>query len=428
MNRAFSRSSGFVPSRALLASGLLTIQAFAFQAAVADDWSYYQHDAAHTGASTANLDPTALSLAWSAPAGYSLPIVSGNTVFASQTSGGGIYAPNNVTSFALSNGAINWSNSIGSIVPSPPAVGGGFVVYHGVDISTLPPWHEALYVLNELTGVLLYSVPVPSSFIQTMPTLVPYAPGVTLAFIANNGSVSAVLLGPISGSILWTQNVDGGTSMPTVVGNSIVVAGYAFDQLTGAANHFYGGPTGGGGITAAYDSTRSQFYVLDDALNALSAYHYTDNNNITLAWRRSGISNGLSGLGSVAVAPNGNVYCADNSIIQEVDPTTGATLNSISGSFANGMTPALTQGVLWAYSETQTLAYDLATRQLLRSFNGSQGSSNDPYSSPGAFSDGYFLLDYGGTQGFDVYAGGPTPGAPPIPTLYQPPLRKLPHP
>src|SRR5437879_4363692 len=33
----------------------------------ADDWPYYQHDARHTGNSSALVTPQALSLAWSAP-------------------------------------------------------------------------------------------------------------------------------------------------------------------------------------------------------------------------------------------------------------------------------------------------------------------------------------------------------------------------
>ena len=61
---------------------------------------------------------------------------------------------------------------------------------------------------------------------------------------------------------------------------------------------------------------------------------------------------------------------------------------------------------------SQTFAYDLVTLQLLRAFNGSQGSTSS-YRSPGAFTDGYFVLDYGnivGSPSFDVYSS-PLPGA-----------------
>jgi hypothetical protein len=124
----------------------------------------------------------------------------------------------------------------------------------------------------------------------------------------------------------------------------------------------------------------------------------------------------------VAIGPTGNVYSAGNSAIWELDPATGATLRPISGSFANGVTPALTNNVLWIIGETQTFAYDLLTLQLLRAFPGSRGSLNSDYDSPGAFADGYFVLDYGniyGSHSFDVYSAPsptPTPTFTPTPT------------
>jgi hypothetical protein len=98
-------------------------------------------------------------------------------------------------------------------------------------------------------------------------------------------------------------------------------------------------------------------------------------------------------------------------VIWELDPATGTTLRSIQGSFANGVTPALTNNVLWIIGQTQVFAYDLVTLQLLRAFNGSNNS-------PGAFADGYFVLDYGNIYGrpsFDVYSA-PTPTPTPTPT------------
>jgi hypothetical protein len=189
---------------------------------------------------------------------------------------------------------------------------------------------------------------------------------------------------------------------------------YAFDQATGAANQFWsGGIHGGGGTTIAYDKSRQQFYVLEDynPFTALSAWHYTDNAHITLLWQRSG--EGIGNGGSVAISPIGKVYSAGNSAIWELDPDTGNMLRSIPGEFANAVTPAVTYNVLWIIGETQVFAYDLSTLQLLRAFNGSRGSLNTPYKSPGAFADGYFVLDYGnivGSHSFDVYrAPTPTP-------------------
>ena len=384
---------------------------------VADDWPYYQHDASHTGYSSAIVDPQALSWAWTAPSfftgGYSTPVIVGNTIYAMQNqqgySGGALRT--RVTSFNLSTGAINWTYSGRFVFPSQPGVGGGFVTFVGTTFSD-----SSLYVLDAVTGTLRYTVPILAQMGSVMPTVVrdPVTGHVT-AFVADGARVSAVSLGAASGSVLWTQDGQfGGDSIPTVVGRSIVLAGpgqyYAFDRATGAANHFWAGNVyGGGGSTVAYDATRHQFYVVEsynDSTRTLSAYHYTDNAHITLLWQRTG--EGVRSQ-SVAIGPTGKVYSAGASVIWELDPATGATLRSIPGSFEG--TPALTNNVLWIFGDGQTFAYDLVTLQLLRALNG--GGFESSYRSPGAFTDGYFVLDYGdivGSPSFDVY-GSPLPGA-----------------
>jgi PQQ-like domain len=391
----------------------------------ADDWPYYQHDTWHTGDSSALVNPPALSLAWTAPSsptGYSTPVIVGNNIYAMQNQQGIGNSQTTVSSFDLSTGAINWSYTGNFVFPSQPGVGGGFVTFVGATLSS-----SSLYVLDAITGTLLYTVPIPEGLTSLMPTVVEdKISGKVAAFVVEGSQVSAVSLGAMSGSVLWTQTGEiGGDSIPTVVGSSIVLAGpgqyYAFDQATGEANHFWsGGIEGGGGSTVAYDAKRQQFYVLEfyDGPNAtLSAYHYTDNAHITLLWQRTGEGVGYGG--SVAIGPTGNVYSAGNSTIWELDPATGTTLRSIPGSFANGVTPALTNNVLWIIGQTQVFAYDLVTLQLLRAFNGSRGDLNTPYDSPGAFADGYFVLDYGniyGFPGFDVYSA-PIPTPTPTPTI-----------
>jgi len=398
--------------------------------AVADDWPYYQHDAWHTGDSSAFVNPQALSLAWTAPSsptGYSTPVIVGNSIYAMQNQQGIGGSHTTVSSFGRSTGVINWSYTGNFVFPSQPGVGGGFVTFVGSTFSS-----SSLYVLDALTGTLRYTVLIPEGLTSMMPTVVQdEISGNVTAFVTDGSQVSAVLLGQASGSVLWTQTGEfGGSSIPTVVGSSIVLVGpgqyYAFDQATGAANHFWsGGISGGGGSTVAYDAARQQFYVLEDyngSASTISAYHYTDNAHITLLWQRTGA--GVGNGGSVAIGPTGNVYSAGNNIIWELDPATGTTLRSIPGSFANGVTPALTNNVLWIIGQSQVFAYDLITLQLLRAFSGSRGSLNTAYDSPGAFADGYFVLDYGniyGSHSFDVYsAPSPTPtpcaGCTPTPT------------
>jgi hypothetical protein len=392
----------------------------------ANDWPYYQHDALHTGGSNVLVNPQALAFAWTAPpprpstSGYSTPVIVGNTIYATEEGING--SQTTVSSFDLSTGAIHWSYTGNFVYPSQAGVGGGFVAFVG---ST--PSRSSLYVLDAVTGTLRYTVPILEGPGSLMPTIVqdPISGNVT-AFVADGGStVSAVSLGPLSGSVLWTQyGLFGGQSIPTVVGRSIVIVGpnqyYAFDQMTGAANHFWsGGGFGGGGTTVAYDAARHQFYVLEDyngTTPTLSAYHYTDNAHITLLWHRTGA--GVGGGGSVAIGPTGKIYSAGSSVIWELNSASGTTLRSIPGSFASGVTPALTNNVLWIIGESETFAYDLGTLQLLRAFNGSRGSLNTAYDSPGAFADGYFVLDYGanyGSHSFDVYRV-PTPPPTPTPT------------
>ncbi|MFZ3374945.1 MAG: hypothetical protein WA183_05280, partial [Chthoniobacterales bacterium] len=133
--------------------------------AVGDDWPDYQHDTAHTGRSNAVVDPTALSLAWSAPHGYTTPLVVGNTVYA--TKNGGANGTTTISSFDLFTGAINWSYSGTFDWPSQAAVGGGSVVFQGTTGNT-----NSLYVLDASTGLLRYTVPVKEGPLSLMPTIV----------------------------------------------------------------------------------------------------------------------------------------------------------------------------------------------------------------------------------------------------------------
>ena len=127
----------------------------------------------------------------------------------------------------------------------------------------------------------------------------------------------------------------------------------------------------------------------------------------------------------MAIGANGYVYSAGESFIWELDPDTGVTLHSIPGPFASGMTPALSNGVLWAFSQSQVLTYDLATLQLLQLFDGSPGDTGTALHSPGALTNGYFVLDNTlgfGSPGIAVYVlpgftPPPTPTPTPTPTL-----------
>ena len=375
----------------------------------AADWPVYQHDLAHTGLSGAKIDPNALNFAWKAPTGYATPLIVGQSIYATKN-GAGSGGLTRITSFDLRTGRINWSYSGNFVFPSQAAYGVGYVVFVGPQ-SVGGTYY--LYVLDAVSGALLYTVAIPEGPTSAMP-LVALEPstGTARAYCADLNNLTCVDLGATSGNIVWTQpGLFGGASIPTLAGDSIILAGpgqyYAFDRLTGEPNRFHnGGVFGGGGVTVAYDSSRRQIYVLEDysGFLALSAYSYIDNTNITLLWQRTGSEIGLGG--SVAIGTDGDVYVSSSTTLSELDPATGTTLRQVTGSFARGITPALTRNVLWAFSDTQTLAYDLRSLSLLRAFTGSRGSVSSTYDSPGAWASNAFVLDYGtlyGSPGFDVY-------------------------
>ena len=90
------------------------------------------------------------------------------------------------------------------------------------------------------------------------------------------------------------------------------------------------------------------------------------NAHITLLWQRTGA--GVGNGGSVAIGPSSDVYSAGNGVIWELDPATGTTLRSIPASVASGVTPALTNNVLWIIGESQVFAYDVLTLQFVARF------------------------------------------------------------
>jgi hypothetical protein len=381
------------------------------------DWQSYQHDSQHTGRSTASFDPAQLTFSWSAPTGYATPIIVGSSVIATRKQSG---TPT-VSSFDLFTGAVNWSyTAMAMLSYSQAAYGNGLVAFSGQDFATSA---KRLYVINAATGALNYTVPLSDANLA-LPVIATVSGGNTVAYLATASALTAVQLGATSGSVLWTASGSfGGSSIPSIIGNSLLLAGpgqyYSIDAATGTANHFHaGGLSGGGGTTVAVDSARNQFYVLEDFSSsipvALTAYQYVNNSTIVQKWQKTGP--GIESGSSVAIGANGNVYASAGETLLEIDPVTGLTLRSKSGqSFANAVTPIVTANALVAFSQAQTLFYSLNDLSLVNALPGSRGSSNSPFDSPGAVDDTHFVLDYGrvgSRPGFDVYtAPAPEPSA-----------------
>jgi hypothetical protein len=380
----------------------------------AESWSTYQHDAAHTGRSTASFDPALLQKAWDAPLGYSTPLVVGNSIYAMKNGAGA--GSTTYTSFNLLTGVPNWNFTHSYAFPSCHTFAEGLILFAAGATGQV----QKLYVLDAASGTQKYTVDLPSiDSGAMMPTVARIANNQLMAYVADHDSIVAVNLEANSGTPVWAgMGSFGGQSIPTLVGDSVVLAGpgqfYAFRQATGGMNHFLSGNTsGGGGTTAAFDAARMQFYISETVGgnpggNRLTAFKYTSNSNISQLWQIGGIG------ASVAIGSSGLVYAASNSLLQEIDPTNGNILRSLNGlTLANGFTPALSANSIFLDSEGTTDIYDINSLALLKSLPGSRGDVNTPYDSPGAVFDFGYVIDYGtilNKPGFDVYFV-PEPGS-----------------
>jgi hypothetical protein len=376
---------------------------------LADDWATYQHDAAHTGSSSAAFDPTLLKVAWSRSSSSPIfPVVAGNSLFEIESNG-------RVTSYNLLNGKQNWTTTFSNAFsPSPLTCFENLLVFKT---------DNKLYVVDATTGTQKYTVNIQTGGPGLPPTIARNSNNQIVAYVTGGGAISAVSLGASSGSVMWS-----GTgrftadSMPTVAGNSVIVAGvdqyYAYDQLTGATNHFFGGTTsGGGGTTPAFDAARMQFYVRDNIAKVLTAFSYTSNSVITQKWQVP--ESVFSGGGSVSIGAGGGVYIAsalDGSILKR-DPADGHILQSLTGlALSKDITPSLSSNALFlegnAPGGPKTEIFDLNTLTHIKSLPGGRGDSNTPFQSSGAVFDyGYvqYLFPQSSAGAFEVYVAIPEP-------------------
>ena len=370
----------------------------------APSWGHYQHDTAHTGRTNDSVDPSSLVLAWSAP--ESDPLIVGHTVYAKHLDGESTV----VTAFSLADGQVKWSYFGDGIYFGYMQVAGDFVVLDGFDNDLLT---DTLSVLNRKTGQFLYKVGLPFEFALSDLTLDrdPQSGGIT-AYCNDFTTLTAVHLGKASGHRLWTAVGDvGERCIPTVIENSVVMFGgggsaTAFDRATGAQNVFFIDTVGNttGGAPAVYNSRRKDFYVkLDYEVQdetRVMAFHYNSQDSIEPLWTHTTPFSQFGG--AVAIGPEGNLYAVGSNELAIIDPNDGSTIRSVPFLFVNGCTPALTRGVVWLHSDTQTYAYDSRALELLRVFDGSPGFDLG-YDPVGAFVPDTAALNTTRTGGVSVY-------------------------
>jgi hypothetical protein len=395
-----------------------------------EPWSVYLHDNQHTGRASFSLDPMTLGAtpAWSAPPGFSVPIVVGERVYAMASQAGHGDDVTLIAAFDLQTGEQIWATNDYMVFPSAPAYHDGRLVYVGIDWSTSA---HLLVVRDAETGALLYSMEIPQAVGVSSPTLYENPQtGEVVAFISNSHytdlgigpNMTAVTLGLTSGSIKWADPEPRDFdfwSIPTIVEDSLVVAGpchyYAYDLETGAVNQLHaGGCYGGGGTTVTYDAQRRQVYILDSydvdngaQYDALTAWTYNSKDDIQLAWtkRESDYwpSDGL------ALDDEGYLWTTTYDRLLKIDPDTGETVASVDGQFASGMRPVVSGDYVWTYTPTWrllTVVYDRRTLVEAATFPGTQGDTNSPFSAPGALAESAFLRENGRfymNWGFDVF-------------------------
>jgi outer membrane protein assembly factor BamB len=379
----------------------------------AASWGHYQHDNAHTGRTNAPVDPSSLALAWSAP-GYARALIGGDTLYARHLDG----ESTTVTAFSLNDGQVKWSYFGENIYFAYVQGAGDFIVLDGFDSGEV--FLDTLSVLNRKTGQFLYKVGLPFEFALAEPTLDRDPQSGEVIAYCNGGSFGmlvAVRLDETDGQYLWTEFGDfGSNSIPTPIEDSVIMfgggSGTALDRATGAQNVFFVDFAGNsnGGAPAVYNSQRKDFYVkLDYSVQGetrVMAFHYNSQDSIEPLWTR--ITPLSQQGGTVAIGPEGNLYAVGSNELAIIDPNDGSTIQSVPFLFGNGCPPALTRGVVWVYSETQTYSYNSRTLELLRVFDGSPGFTFgfDPL---GAFVPDTAALNTF-TEGVSVYRSQPLLG------------------
>jgi outer membrane protein assembly factor BamB len=393
--------------------------------ALADEWPAYGHDNQHTGFSATKLTPSQLQKVWDAP-GMMTPIVVGNRIYAISDVISG-QTQTKINAYDAQTGELIWSKT-GDYSPftGTLAYAEGMLVYQASDRAT----HSGtIYVRDSATGELKYTVATGLFGTEQIPPVLNTDPNThaVTAYQYHSGILQAINLGGTSGSILWTRSgmSAGSASVPTVAGDSIILAGpgqyYAVNRTTGAVNHFHSSSlSGGGGGTAAYDASRRQFYVLteydDIPQDVITAYSYSDNEHISILWQYEGSD--VTTANGLALDAAGNIYTARNSLIK-IDPNgnllstyatpTGKTLS-------RGIAPVVSDHYVWISAmqsfDASTLVYDLDTGDLATTLDSGRASFNSAYRAIGEVGSDFFITDVprsGGAQGFSVYRDVPEP-------------------
>lgn len=424
--RAWRGLASAVGARSFLCAALWLLAA---RASALEPWPAYLHDNQHTGRTPLAIDALVLGEepAWSAPTGYSIPLVVGERVYAMRSQFGIGDDVTTVAAFDLRTGAVVWDESQNLIFPSALACADGLVVYAGIDGDT---GETVLWVRSAETGELLYPVAIGSLFV-TVPVLdrdpetndlVAYLSSPASTNFGTGPSLEAVVLGASSGSVLWADpfNRGVGGAIPTVVEDSLVIAGdavLAYERTTGDVHPVHHtGLSGAIAATVVYDAARRQIYVTSmegavESLHALTAYHYVDADSIQFLWQETGPGVGLKT--GPAIDDQGYLWTALYDTLVKRDPATGDVVDTGTGDFAIGMTPIVSDGLVWTFEGSEfgdTVAYDQATLAEVRRLPGSRGDLNSDFGAPGAIAPGAFLLDYGRTydeRGFSVFVPEP---------------------
>lgn len=390
-----------------------------------DDWGSYQHDNFRSGRSDISIDPAQLEMAWSASESFfTTPLVVGDTIYATRSNLGNARNDTIVKAFDLATGDERWTFRENFSSSSQAAYGAGFVVIAGSERASD---FEGLYVLDANSGELKYRVELADAS-GGMPTVHVEADGSVRAYYySKRAYVYGVDLEETSGNLRWTGRASySSASPPTIGGDSVFVSGpgtsFAFDRDTGAVNPFFdGGIRGGGGSTPVFDKHRNRIYTTQSTRrgDALVAFDYVDNGNITERWRYTGSAQ-EGDASNIALLADGNIMSTSSSTLAVIDSETGLEMEvRHSLPLANGNSPALSDGYIWTIGEYNVDIYDASTLALAHALPDSRGNLNTQFDSPGAFfelSNGLSGFVHDDAVGFDVFVV-PEPSSHVLPIL-----------
>ena len=345
---------------------------------------------------------------WNNPA-YHSPLLVGDTLFATSAA-----SPANLAAFDVNSGAVKWQISDGTDVAEDRiACASGLVVYAALSGSG-SQLHTDLYVRDAATGALKYTTRLAAEDAgRDIVMGIDSATGRPVAYVATGlGNVQAVRLDANAGTVLWNDTGVAAGNL-SILGDSLLTATvehyYRIDRSSGAITTIKSGNLSGGrNLTPVVDAARHQFYINGDE-GSLNAYSYDGAGGpVAALWSKSGA--GIRSGADVSLDVDGHIYASDTNTLVELDPATGAVVDSVGNSrFAIGSAvPIVSDNAVYAFTSYIGLlgpdlaAYSRSTLDPLVTIPGDHSKAGTTYNLASAMDGTHFVFDESGINVYSV--------------------------